>query len=224
MFGWSNSRRARLPPAAAGPAEAAETTSAHAQAVAPRTQARTSRAREAGVLHALAIAAQLVRADSGNALRDSARTAKVNVPFFQHSVLVGMVFVVALLLVYFWYVRPQPLRDLVIAIPTARPTMLAFVIVAVLVGGALGTKHLSKADQGNGESRRGEKVLASQFKQPAGEQVIVQSPTATIDSATCATGVKEICEEFQGTTPGNEPKSTSTGASATCKFSPLKSC
>ena len=48
--------------------------------------------------------------------------------------------------------------------------------------------------------------------------------TATIDSATCATGVKEICEEFQGTTPGNEPKSTSTGASATCKFSPLKSC
>ena len=27
----------------------------------------------------------------------------MNVPFFQHSVLVGMVFVVALLLVYFWY-------------------------------------------------------------------------------------------------------------------------
>ncbi len=84
------------------------------------------------VFAALAIAAQLVRADGGNALRDSARTAKVNVPFFQHSVLVGMVFVVALLLVYFWYVRPQPLRDLVIAIPTARPTMLAFVIVAAL--------------------------------------------------------------------------------------------
>ena len=48
--------------------------------------------------------------------------------------------------------------------------------------------------------------------------------TATI-SGTCASGVKEICEEFQGTTPGNEPKSTSTGASDTCKFtSPLKSC
>jgi hypothetical protein len=81
---------------------------------------------------ALAVAAQLARSDDGNALRDSARTAKQNVPLFQHSVLVGMVFVVALLLVYFWYVRPQPLRDLVVAIPTARPTMLAFVIVAAL--------------------------------------------------------------------------------------------
>ncbi|KAF2856011.1 polysaccharide lyase family 3 protein [Plenodomus tracheiphilus IPT5] len=48
--------------------------------------------------------------------------------------------------------------------------------------------------------------------------------TATIDAATCATSVKEICEEFEGTTPGNEPKSVSTGPSDTCKFSELKAC
>ncbi|KAF2833123.1 pectate lyase E [Ophiobolus disseminans] len=48
--------------------------------------------------------------------------------------------------------------------------------------------------------------------------------TASIDSATCATSVKEVCQEFKGTTPGNEPVSVSKGASATCVFSPLKAC
>jgi len=71
-------------------------------------------------------------------------------------------------------------------------------------------------------------VVMKNVKASSGKLLVGINPnfgdTATIDSATCATGVKEICEEFQGTTPGNEPKSTSTGASATCKFSPLKSC
>lgn len=48
--------------------------------------------------------------------------------------------------------------------------------------------------------------------------------TATIDGTSCATGVKEICEEFQGVKTGSEPKSVSTGASATCKFGTLKAC
>ncbi|KAH7388678.1 pectate lyase-domain-containing protein [Pyrenochaeta sp. MPI-SDFR-AT-0127] len=49
--------------------------------------------------------------------------------------------------------------------------------------------------------------------------------TATIDSSTCATSVKEICEEFEGTTPGNEPKAISTGPSTACKFTdPVPAC
>jgi len=48
--------------------------------------------------------------------------------------------------------------------------------------------------------------------------------TATIDEATCATDVKEICEEFKGTTPGNEPESVSTGPSTACAFKELKAC
>jgi hypothetical protein len=49
--------------------------------------------------------------------------------------------------------------------------------------------------------------------------------TATIDAATCANDVKEICEEFEGTTPGNEPESTSTGPSNACKYSdPVPAC
>ena len=48
--------------------------------------------------------------------------------------------------------------------------------------------------------------------------------TATIDTATCATGVKTICEEFKGTTPGNEPDSVSTGPSTACKYTSVAAC
>ncbi|KAF2993003.1 hypothetical protein E8E13_000159 [Curvularia kusanoi] len=49
--------------------------------------------------------------------------------------------------------------------------------------------------------------------------------TATI-SGTCASSVKTICEEFKGTTPGNEPQSVSKGPSNNCKYtaSAIKSC
>ncbi|KAJ4301022.1 hypothetical protein N0V90_003111 [Kalmusia sp. IMI 367209] len=49
--------------------------------------------------------------------------------------------------------------------------------------------------------------------------------TATI-TATCASSVKTICEEFKGTTPGNEPQSVSKGPSNYCKYtaSAIKSC
>ncbi|KAK1579161.1 pectate lyase [Colletotrichum navitas] len=43
-------------------------------------------------------------------------------------------------------------------------------------------------------------------------------------TGTCATSVKEICSEFQGTTPGHEPKKISTGASASCKISAVGAC
>ncbi|KAK3197205.1 hypothetical protein GRF29_1536g965114 [Pseudopithomyces chartarum] len=49
--------------------------------------------------------------------------------------------------------------------------------------------------------------------------------TATI-TGTCASSVKTICEEFQGTKPGSEPKSVSKGPSNYCKYtaSAVKSC
>jgi hypothetical protein len=84
------------------------------------------------VFLALAVVVGVVRSDRGNALTDAGRAARQNVPVFEHSVLVGMVFVVALLLAYLWYVRPQSLRGVVSVIPTVPPTMLAFAIVALL--------------------------------------------------------------------------------------------
>lgn len=49
--------------------------------------------------------------------------------------------------------------------------------------------------------------------------------SATITN-TCATGVKTICESFQGTKPGSEPKSVSKGPSSACKYtaSAIKAC
>ncbi|KAL1607670.1 hypothetical protein SLS60_002605 [Paraconiothyrium brasiliense] len=41
--------------------------------------------------------------------------------------------------------------------------------------------------------------------------------TATI-SGTCATDVKAVCTEFEGTTPGNEPEETSSGPSNACIY------
>lgn len=41
--------------------------------------------------------------------------------------------------------------------------------------------------------------------------------TATI-TATCAKSVKNICQEYTGTTPGNEPKKGSAGPSNACKY------
>ncbi|KAF1975005.1 pectate lyase [Bimuria novae-zelandiae CBS 107.79] len=38
-------------------------------------------------------------------------------------------------------------------------------------------------------------------------------------TGTCSTGVKEICAEFEGTTPGNEPTETSSGPSNACIYS-----
>jgi hypothetical protein len=42
----------------------------------------------------------------------------------------------------------------------------------------------------------------------------------------CATNVKTICEEFKGTTPGNEPQSVSKGPSKNCVYTAaaVKAC
>ncbi|KAF2866668.1 pectate lyase [Massariosphaeria phaeospora] len=49
--------------------------------------------------------------------------------------------------------------------------------------------------------------------------------TATI-TGTCATGTKTVCQEFAGTTKGNEPKSGASGPSKSCvyKAAEVKAC
>lgn len=44
-------------------------------------------------------------------------------------------------------------------------------------------------------------------------------------SDTCASDVKDICTEFEGTTPGNEPDEIGSGPSDACLYSdPLPGC
>src|SRR5215216_2870009 len=52
---------------------------------------------------------------------------------------------------------------------------LAFVIVAVFIGGSVGTKTLSDDDSGVGESARAEKVANKHFPDKESESVLVQS-------------------------------------------------
>ena len=54
---------------------------------------------------------------------------------------------------------------------------LAFVIAAFVIGNAIGTKELQSAELGVGESGRMMKLLDKEFPEPAGERVLVQSPT-----------------------------------------------
>ena len=53
---------------------------------------------------------------------------------------------------------------------------LAFVVVAFMIGGAVGTVTLKHEDMGNGDSRAAERVLAQQFpRERAAEQVLIES-------------------------------------------------
>src|SRR4051812_13419087 len=52
---------------------------------------------------------------------------------------------------------------------------LAFVVIALVVGGAIGTKNLSPVDMGNGESQRaGRAIEAADFPKYAEERILVQ--------------------------------------------------
>jgi RND superfamily putative drug exporter len=50
---------------------------------------------------------------------------------------------------------------------------IAFVVAAVLIGGAIGTKHIDNSDYGTGESGAANKVLNDKFNDPASEQVLI---------------------------------------------------
>src|SRR3954467_9393659 len=50
-----------------------------------------------------------------------------------------------------------------------------FVILATVIGGAVGQKSLSDTDMGNGESQRGDRIVdAANFPEQTGESVLVQ--------------------------------------------------
>ena len=52
---------------------------------------------------------------------------------------------------------------------------LAFVIAAVVIGGAVGTKTLSDSDNGTGESGRADDAISAHFPDKGSESVLVQS-------------------------------------------------
>jgi len=64
---------------------------------------------------------------------------------------------------------------------TATVAWVAFVVLAVAIGNAVGTVKLTDAEQSTGEAARAQAILTrAGFSQPAAENVLVQSPTLTI--------------------------------------------
>jgi anti-anti-sigma factor len=51
---------------------------------------------------------------------------------------------------------------------------LAFVVISVLIGGALGMKEIASEDLGDGESKQADQILADAFPDQASEEVLVQ--------------------------------------------------
>ena len=75
---------------------------------------------------------------------------------------------------------------------TAIFAWLAFVAVAFLIGGAIGTKKLENNKSGTGESGHVQSVLADHFKQPQGDQVMVQSTTLTVDDPAFRAAILDV--------------------------------
>jgi RND superfamily putative drug exporter len=72
---------------------------------------------------------------------------------------------------------------------------IAFAVLAVVVGGAVGAKQMKSWAIANGESRRAEQILdQGNFKIPARESVLVQSRTATVDEPAFAAAVGGVVQ------------------------------
>jgi uncharacterized membrane protein YdfJ with MMPL/SSD domain len=69
---------------------------------------------------------------------------------------------------------------------------LAFVVLSVVLGGAVGTKKLTPADQYNGQSGRAEHTLQQKFPRPAQEEALVSSPTLTASDPAFRAAVKDV--------------------------------
>src|SRR5690349_21205716 len=109
---------------------------------------------------------------------------------------------------------------------------LAFVVIAFVLGGAIGTNTLSDDDSGNGQSRVADKAItAADFPDKADEQVLVQSrdgklevsdpkfQTAVAGVVTQLKSAKHVIDVQSPLSKGNEGQISKDGKSALVTFS-----
>ncbi|HEY7074025.1 MAG TPA: MMPL family transporter [Solirubrobacteraceae bacterium] len=108
---------------------------------------------------------------------------------------------------------------------------LAFVVIAFMIGGAVGQKKIADQDQGNGASRTADRAIAkADFPDKADEQVLVQGRGAVkIGSPQLTAGVKDVVNRLEHTAnvidvksplaKGNEGQLSKDGRSALVTFS-----
>jgi uncharacterized membrane protein YdfJ with MMPL/SSD domain len=111
---------------------------------------------------------------------------------------------------------------------TATFGWIAFVVAALAIGAAVGTKHLGNNEGIPGESGRMEQILAKDFEQPAGETVLVQGGTLTtsdpgfraaIDAVTRrVSSIAAVANVRSPLAPGNGDQISADGHSAIVRF------
>src|SRR3712207_5359223 len=75
---------------------------------------------------------------------------------------------------------------------------IAFVLVAVVLGGAAGTKTLAPEDAGNGESKVASQAIAgARFDEDAQEQVLVQVRSGAGDRAALMAGADDVASRLE---------------------------
>ncbi len=106
---------------------------------------------------------------------------------------------------------------------------LAFVVVAFMIGSAVGTVTLKHEDMGNGDSRAAEKVLAQQFPtERAAEQILIQSRNGGLLGSEYRAAVDELVARLSRTPAvaqiesplkrGNEGQSSKDGTAVLVTF------
>ncbi len=78
---------------------------------------------------------------------------------------------------------------------------LAFVVLAVFIGGSVGTESIEDEDQGVGEAREADHAIADAFPENADETVLVQSkdPGVTADAAAFRAVVDDAVAKLEST-------------------------
>src|SRR3954451_10169004 len=74
---------------------------------------------------------------------------------------------------------------------------LAFIVLAYLGGGAIGTNELSATDSGVGDSGKATKIVADSYPDKVGEMVLVQSRSATTDDPQFRAVVGDLTKSLQ---------------------------
>ncbi len=111
---------------------------------------------------------------------------------------------------------------------TATFGWIAFVILAVVLGGAVGTKQLSESESTPGEAGRMARILDAGFEQPVEETVLLQSRTMSVKSPAFEAAIDDVVERLERTRvateiespleAGNSDHISADGRSATVTF------
>ncbi|HEY1509813.1 MAG TPA: MMPL family transporter [Solirubrobacteraceae bacterium] len=76
---------------------------------------------------------------------------------------------------------------------------MAFVLSAIVLGSAIGTKHISTDNQGVGDSARADRIVNAKFPQYAGEQVLIQSNKLTVRDPAFQAAVRDVVKRVSAT-------------------------